>query len=428
MNPRRRRHRSALRTLNIQRLERAERFASVDGGGRGAAAERLIWLDQNLRRAGPPLRPLDRPIVLETRRRLPRAFPGVQALDPRFSLTLRKGEVPGSCSVRNGAGKSTLIKNHHRRLPWPTPAPIASTARMRGSPVRAQAFAHGIGVVHQERSLVPTFTRRRKRPPRADRGQSLASASTATRFNRDARPYMEMVGLKRPAFAPRREPQPGAEAIDRNRARPVAETRASSSSTSRPPRSRSMRPNTLLETIRGLRRQGVSISLRPRTSSKRSLRSATAVHRASRRQETRRRPLRLPASIADQLIARMIGTQPGQRGRFPFAVRTDGRPVLEGPPACTARNSPIPATFTPRQGRDTRVVRPGPVPDGRNWPRAIIGRRPGDRRDGSREGGKSCADRVGRPPPCIAGGWAMSARTGRKRDCSWPMRSTGMLP
>jgi ribose transport system ATP-binding protein len=81
-----------------------------------------------------------------------KSFPGVQALD-RVSFDCAAGEVHALCG-ENGAGKSTLIKILGGVFP-----PDRGTLRLAGQAVR---FAHpvaarraGIGIVHQELSLLP---------------------------------------------------------------------------------------------------------------------------------------------------------------------------------------------------------------------------------------------------------------------------------
>ncbi|MBV8867921.1 MAG: sugar ABC transporter ATP-binding protein, partial [Acetobacteraceae bacterium] len=88
-------------------------------------------------------------------RGIDKAFPGVRALDG-VSFDCRAGEVHVICG-ENGAGKSTLIK-----VLGGIHAPDAGTVLIDGRPVR---FAHpldareaGIGIIHQELSLLPDRT------------------------------------------------------------------------------------------------------------------------------------------------------------------------------------------------------------------------------------------------------------------------------
>lgn len=82
-------------------------------------------------------------------------FPGVRAL-AGVDLTLRAGEIHALLG-ENGAGKSTLIKiltGVHR--------PDSGTLLVGGSPVHLgsplEAMHAGVGVVHQERNVVPGFS------------------------------------------------------------------------------------------------------------------------------------------------------------------------------------------------------------------------------------------------------------------------------
>ena len=82
-------------------------------------------------------------------------FPGVRALSG-VSLSLAKGSIHALLG-ENGAGKSTLIKiitGVHR--------PDEGELRVGGEPIALfntrHAMAMGIGVVHQERNLIPRFS------------------------------------------------------------------------------------------------------------------------------------------------------------------------------------------------------------------------------------------------------------------------------
>ncbi|WP_148640221.1 sugar ABC transporter ATP-binding protein [Aureimonas sp. AU20] len=84
-----------------------------------------------------------------------KSFPGVKALKG-VSLTLESHSIHALLG-ENGAGKSTLIKivtGVHR--------PDAGTLALEGKPVSfsnpREAIAHRIGVVHQERNLIPRFS------------------------------------------------------------------------------------------------------------------------------------------------------------------------------------------------------------------------------------------------------------------------------
>ncbi|MDE3176459.1 MAG: sugar ABC transporter ATP-binding protein [Pseudomonadota bacterium] len=88
-------------------------------------------------------------------RGIAKSFPGVQALQD-VAISLRGGAIHALLG-ENGAGKSTLIKiitGVHR--------PDAGELLLNGAPARfagpRAAIAAGIGVVHQERNLIPRFS------------------------------------------------------------------------------------------------------------------------------------------------------------------------------------------------------------------------------------------------------------------------------
>jgi ribose transport system ATP-binding protein len=120
-----------------------------------------------------------------------KSYPGVRALRD-VSLSLAGGTVLALLG-ENGAGKSTLIK-----IISGVERPDAGAYRLLGRPadIRSprQAMKAGIGVVHQERSLVPTFTVGEN--VLLDRvigdGRRLVNRR---RIHADAERYMEQVGL-----------------------------------------------------------------------------------------------------------------------------------------------------------------------------------------------------------------------------------------
>lgn len=91
--------------------------------------------------------------VLETRN-LTKEFPGVRALSD-FSFTLEKGEIHGLVG-ENGAGKSTLVK-----ILAGVHTPSSGSFLLNGREMHFRSprdAADRIGVVHQERELVPHFS------------------------------------------------------------------------------------------------------------------------------------------------------------------------------------------------------------------------------------------------------------------------------
>ena len=92
--------------------------------------------------------------VLEGRQ-LTKRFSGLVALD-QIDFSLEAGEVLGFIG-QNGSGKSTLLK-----IIAGIQEPDGGALHIRGEPVRlsspSAASLHGIGMVHQEQSLIPNLT------------------------------------------------------------------------------------------------------------------------------------------------------------------------------------------------------------------------------------------------------------------------------
>lgn len=84
-----------------------------------------------------------------------KSFPGVKALQ-NVNLTLQEGSIHALLG-ENGAGKSTLIK-----ITTGIHKPSSGSVVMNQIPLELQgprdAISNGIGVVHQERNLIPRFS------------------------------------------------------------------------------------------------------------------------------------------------------------------------------------------------------------------------------------------------------------------------------
>jgi ribose transport system ATP-binding protein len=183
-----------------------------------------------------------------------KTYPGVRALDD-VSISLLPGEVHALLG-ENGAGKSTLIK-----IIAGVERPDSGSYVLNGAATEIrnprQALRLGIGVVHQERNLIPTFTV----------GENvllervIGSADRLVdrrRIHADAVPFMEMVGL-------RLSPSMSMGLLSVAQQQLVEIARALSADAKillldEPTASISLREaSVLLETIRSLRDQGVSI-------------------------------------------------------------------------------------------------------------------------------------------------------------------------
>jgi ribose transport system ATP-binding protein len=282
----------------------------------------------------------DRPAVLELID-ISKSFPGVKALD-RVSLTLREGEVQALLG-ENGAGKSTLIK-----IITGVYRADQGIYRIHGRDAQVanprQAFGLGIGVVHQERSLVPTFTAGENVLLERIVGKA-AQVIDRDRIHRDARPYMEMVGL---GIAPSHR----VESLSPAQKQLIEIARALSLNTrmlllDEPTASISLNEaDTLLDTIRRLRRAGVSILyVTHKLEEVFAICDSVTVLRDGRNAA----PTSPLAELdRDALIARMIGRS---HANAPLPLRSlpDRTPVLEVA-GLQSRNSPIPATFALRKG------------------------------------------------------------------------------
>jgi len=90
-----------------------------------------------------------------TARDVVKTFPGVTALE-NVDLTLLHGSIHALLG-ENGAGKSTLIK-----VMTGVYRPDSGSMTLAGNPFdphnTRDAIAQGIGVVHQERNLIPRFS------------------------------------------------------------------------------------------------------------------------------------------------------------------------------------------------------------------------------------------------------------------------------
>jgi ribose transport system ATP-binding protein len=120
-----------------------------------------------------------------------KTYPGVRALS-EVSLALRRGTVLALLG-ENGAGKSTLIK-----IVSGVERPDSGSYRLfgRAADIRnpRQAMKAGISVVHQERSLVPTFTVAENILLERIVGDS-HHLINRRQVHADALPFMEQVGL-----------------------------------------------------------------------------------------------------------------------------------------------------------------------------------------------------------------------------------------
>jgi ribose transport system ATP-binding protein len=285
--------------------------------------------------------PSEPPAALELSE-ISKAFPGVRALD-RVSLKLRTGEVQGLLG-ENGAGKSTLIK-----IITGVYVADAGTYRIHGREAGIasprQAFAQGIAVVHQERSLIPTFTAGENVLLERVVGRAWRRIDQEA-IHRAARPYMERVGLTI-------DPAHRVESLSPAQKQLIEIARALSVDArilllDEPTASISLNEaEILLETIRGLRRQGVSILY---VSHKLEEVFAICDRVTVLRDGRNAGPTTAIAGLhRDQLVARMIGRS---QAETPRQIRQSGaeRELLLDVAGLQSINSPIPASFSLARG------------------------------------------------------------------------------
>ena len=348
-DPRRRRHRPA---ADAQHPAPGARRAlclrqSRPGGATTGTADAVE------RPGGPPA---DGRIVLELTE-VSKGFPGVQALD-RVSLTLRQGEVQALLG-ENGAGKSTLIK-----IITGVYRADEGAYRIDGKDAHIasprQAFAHGIGVVHQERSLVPTFTAGENVLLERIVGHAFQLIDRE-QIHRDARPYMEMVGLNI-------EPSHRVESLSPAQKQLIEIARALSLNTrilllDEPTASISLNEaDTLLKTINRLKAQGVSILyVTHKLEEVFQICDSVTVLRDGKNAA----PTSPIAELnRDQLIARMIGRS---QTNAPLPVRgAEGANPCWRSTGLQSANSPIPARFSLATRAKSSAGTAWSAPGGRN--------------------------------------------------------------
>jgi len=273
--------------------------------------------------------------------RISKGFPGVQALD-QVSLKLRQGEVHALLG-ENGAGKSTLIK-----VITGVYQADAGKYRIDGKEIRVasprEAFSHGIGVVHQERSLIPTFTAGENVLIERIVGKALHRIDRA-RIHRDATPFMEMVGLSI-------SPSHRVESLSPAQKQLIEIARALSLNArilllDEPTASISLNEaDSLLKTIHRLKGQGVSILyVTHKLEEVYEICDSVTVLRDGKNAAP---TSPLSELSRDQLIARMIGRS---HSNAPLPRRTDiDRKVVLEASVLQSAHSPIPASFRLTRG------------------------------------------------------------------------------
>ena len=121
-------------------------------------------------------------------------FPGVKALRGRVDLTLEPRLDP--CAARRERRRQVdADQDHHRRPPAGRGRAAARRQAGRASPARARRSRAGIGVVHQERNLIPRFSVGREHHAGAARRPGLARPIDYAAVHREARRWLDMLGL-----------------------------------------------------------------------------------------------------------------------------------------------------------------------------------------------------------------------------------------
>jgi len=271
-----------------------------------------------------------------------KAYPGIRALD-NVSLDLRPGEIHGLVG-ENGAGKSTLI-----RIIAGVHPPDEGSYSVRGfsSPPSGphEAREMGIAVVHQEPTLIPTFSVAENVLADRTTGRSL-QVIDRRRLERDAAALLTQVGLKV-------DPSASINRLSRAQRQLVEIARALSARAQvllldEPTASISLTESASLHAIlRRLKNEGVAVLyVSHKIEDVLALCDVVTVLRDGSNAGSPGAPVR--DLTVDDLVSRMIG-RTDELPRMPERNAPAGEPVLEAV-GLTSDESPVPISFALRSG------------------------------------------------------------------------------
>jgi len=291
------------------------------------------------------LKPIDgnqpaKQIILELIN-ISKSFPGVKALD-NVTLVLEQGEVHALIG-ENGAGKSTLINIISGVMP-----PDEGVMRVNGEEVKflstRQAYQNGIGVVHQERNLVPTFNVAENILLERISEHSLA-ITNQKKILQDAQVYMDMVGVDVP-------PTRNVEVLSTGKKQLIEIAKALSSDArilllDEPTASISISEAALLfETIRKLKNQGVTfLYVSHKLEEIYEIADSVTVLRDGRNAGS---SYKIKDIDRDHLVTLMVG-RPEQVKQYPIRNLDKNAPVLEVK-SVKSKSSPKENSFTLYEG------------------------------------------------------------------------------